>query len=125
MLFFAFLPVAFSYEYFEKALKDTATKLNKVINPSEEQQFSKFFVSSMLNDLGIEDSFDSLIENNNIDILIQLGITHVTNDTGKINKKITRYIKKLKNQYSGNKRMSNYITDLHEKTIIEIENKRH
>lgn len=79
----------------------------------------------MLNDLGIEDSFDSLIENNNIDILIQLGITHVTNDTGKINKKITRYIKKLKNQYSGNKRMSNYITDLHEKTIIEIENKRH
>lgn len=113
----------YSYEYFEKALKDTATKLDKVVNPSEEQQFSKFFVSSILNELGIENAFDSLIDTNNIDILIQLGITHVTNDTGKVNKKITRYLKKIKSQYRGNKRMVNYITDLHEKSIIEIESK--
>ncbi|MCK7335562.1 transcriptional regulator [Enterobacter kobei] len=113
----------YAYEYFEKALKDTARELDKVINPSDEQQFSRFFVSAMLNEIGDKSAFDKLVEKNHLDILIQLGITHVTGTTGKVTHKLARYFKKLKGQYAGNKKMENYIIELHEKPINELNNK--
>ncbi|CAI0997502.1 NACHT domain-containing protein [Serratia proteamaculans] len=110
----------YAYEYFQKALKDTADELDKVINPSEQEQFSRFFLSATLNEIGDKNAFDKLVEKNHLDILVQLGITHVANDSKKVSQKISRYFKKLKGQYAGNKRMENYIIALHEKPIKDI-----
>lgn len=113
----------YAYDFFEKALRDAMLELDKVINPSDECQFSRFFISATLNEIGDKNAFDGLVEKNSLDILIQLGIQYVHEESGNVSKKIKHYFKKLKGQYAGNKRMENLIMDLHEKSIDDINNK--
>jgi len=110
----------FAYDYFKKSLDYASNQILKTVNLSEQEKYSLFFIASTLNEMGNENSFDRLIEKNDIDILIELGIAHVTEETDAVSNIVDRYMKKLKKRYRGNKIMSNYIIDLHDKPIADF-----
>jgi len=112
----------FSYDYFKKALDYSSGEILKTVNLSEQDKYSLFFIAATLNELGNDNSFDRLIESNDLDILIDLGVTHVVNETATISNVVDRYMKKLKKRYRGNRKMSDYIADLHDKPIADFKN---
>lgn len=114
----------YAYDYFVKALKNAAVQIDKTINPSLADNYSLFFISATLNELGHKDSFDKLIENNDPDILIQMGIEHVTNETNLVSAVADRYMKKIRKRYRGNKIMYNHIMDIHDKSIEQLDKER-
>lgn len=114
----------FSYDFFEKALKNASAEIMKTLNPSESEKYSVFFLSATLNELGDKKAFDALIEKWDVDILIQLGITHVSNESRNVSDSVDRYMKKLKKRYKGNPAMGEYIYNLHDLSVSELEEKK-
>lgn len=111
----------YAYEYFIKALRESINDLNKTVNISDAGLYSLFFASATLSELGYDDAFNELVEKQDPDMLIQLGIDHVLSETQSVSTIVERYMKKLKKRYRGNKLLNNYVVAVHEKSIEELE----
>ncbi|MGS3822506.1 hypothetical protein ACEWJ5_26525 [Escherichia coli] len=69
-----------------------------------------------MNELGDKSAFDSLVEKNKLGVLINLGITHVTDDSGLLSTTVDKYLKKFNKKVRSNHDMSNYISKLYEES---------
>jgi energy-coupling factor transporter ATP-binding protein EcfA2 len=114
----------YSYDFFKVALRDAVIDIDKQPEIGEHINYSKFFLCSCLNELGDKTSFDEMLKNNNLDILVQLGIRHVIDDTGLISQNADRYIKKTNKKIKGNKGLQEYIRSLYDKSTEELEEEK-
>ncbi|MGD2980617.1 NACHT domain-containing protein [Escherichia coli] len=110
----------YSYDFFKSALEDLSVAIDNEQDIGEHIDYAKFFIASTLNELGDANSFDELISRNNLDILINLGISHVTEDSGMISIAVDKYLKKFNKKRKNNYDMSDYISRLYEKSTTEL-----
>ena len=108
------------YDFFKSALEDSAVALEQYNELGEHITYAKFFIAATLNELGDKDSFESLIENNKLDILINLGITHATDDAVIISMTVDKYLNKFNKKNRTNNDMSSYIFNLYDKSTEEL-----
>lgn len=106
----------YSYEFFKSALEDLSVKIEQYEEIGEHIDYARFFIASTLNDLGDKSAFDSLVENNKLGVLINLGITHVTDDSGLLSTTVDKYLKKFNKKVRSNHDMSNYISKLYDES---------
>jgi len=110
----------YCYDFFKAALEDLTVKINQQDEIGEHIDYAQFFIAATLNELGDKNSFDSLIENKKLDILINLGISHVTDDSGLISTTVDKYIKKFNKKRKNNHDMSDYISRLYDTSTSEL-----
>lgn len=110
----------YCYDFFKPALEDLLVAIEQYDEIGEHIDYAKFFIAATLNELGDKNAFDDLIENNNLDILINLGITHVTEDSGMISVAVDKYLKKFNRKRKNNHDMSDYISHLYEESSSEM-----
>lgn len=110
----------YSYDFFKSALEDLSVAIDNEQEIGKHMDYAKFFIASTLNELGDKNAFDELISKNNLDILINLGITHVTDDTGVISVAVDKYLKKFNKKMRTNHDMSGYISSLYDKPTSEL-----
>lgn len=106
----------YSYEFFKSALEDLSVQIEQHEEIGEHIDYARFFIASTLNDLGDKSAFDSLVENNKLGVLINLGITHVTDDSGLLSTTVDKYLKKFNKKVRSNHDMSNYISKLYDES---------
>ncbi|MDX7762018.1 tRNA (adenosine(37)-N6)-threonylcarbamoyltransferase complex ATPase subunit type 1 TsaE [Aeromonas caviae] len=107
----------YSFEYFEKALKKTVHDLPVGSYMDFEIQVEKFFISSILNELGDKNAFNCLVECKNLNPLIALGIAHVTEETGLIDSITERYLKKMHRKRKDSRHLKVYLEMLYDNGI--------
>lgn len=110
----------YAYDFFKSALEDLSVAVDNEKEIGKHMDYAKFFIASTLNELGDKSAFDEIISNNNLDILIKLGITHVTEDTGVISVAVDKYLKKFNKKMRTNNDMSDYISNLYDKPTSEL-----
>ena len=106
----------YSYEFFKSALVDLSVQIEQYEEIGEHIDYARFFIASTLNELGDESAFDCLVENNKLGVLINLGITHVTDDSGLLSTTVDKYLKKFNKKVRSNHDMSNYISKLYDES---------
>ncbi|EHG7613713.1 TPA: NACHT domain-containing NTPase [Citrobacter sedlakii] len=106
----------YSYEFFKSALEDLSVQIEQHEEIGEHIDYARFFIASTLNELGDKSAFDGLVENNKLGILINLGITHVTDDSGLLSTTVDKYLKKFNKKVRSNHDMSNYISKLYDES---------
>lgn len=106
----------YSYEFFKSALEDLSVKIENYEEIGEHIDYARFFIASTLNELGDKSSFDTLVENKQLGILINLGITHVTDDSGMLSTTVDKYLKKFNKKTRNNHDMSDYISKLYDES---------
>jgi len=106
----------YSYEFFKTALEDLSVQIEQHEEIGEHIDYARFFIASTLNELGDKSAFDGLVENNKLGILINLGITHVTDDSGLLSTTVDKYLKKFNKKVRSNHDMSNYISKLYDES---------
>ncbi len=106
----------YSYEFFKSALEDLSVKIEQYEEIGEHIDYARFFIASTLNELGDKSSFDSLVENKQLGILLNLGITHVTDDSGMLSTTVDKYLKKFNKKTRNNHDMSDYISKLYDES---------
>lgn len=111
----------YCYDFFKPALEDMSVAIEQHNELGEHIDYAKFFIAATLNELGDKNAFDELIESNKLDIIINLGITHVTDDSGLISVTVDKYLKKFNRKRKNNHDMSNYISRLYEESTSDIQ----
>lgn len=106
----------YSYEFFKSALEDLSVKIEQHEEIGEHIDYARFFIASTLNELGDKSAFDCLVENKKLGILINLGITHATDDSGLLSSTVDKYLKKFNKKVRSNHDMSNYISKLYDES---------
>lgn len=106
----------YSYDFFKSALVDLSHQIEQYEEIGEHIDYARFFIASTLNELGDESAFDCLVENNKLGVLINLGITHVTDDSGLLSTTVDKYLKKFNKKVRSNHDMSNYISKLYDES---------
>ncbi|MDT3525415.1 hypothetical protein ROM83_15605 [Cronobacter sakazakii] len=110
----------YSYEFFKSALEDLSVQIEQHEEIGEHIDYARFFIASTLNELGDKNAFDNLVENKQLGILINLGITHVTEDSGLLSTTVDKYLKKFNKRTRNNHDMSNYISRLYDEPTESI-----
>ncbi len=82
--------------------------------------YAKYFIASCLNELGDSESFDDLIQDKDLNILITLGIRHNIEDSNNSSKSVDKYLKKHFKTVRKNPIMKDYIYSLYEKPTQEL-----
>ncbi|HBC0766631.1 TPA: NACHT domain-containing protein [Escherichia coli] len=106
----------YAYDFFKSALEDLSVQIEQYEEIGEHIDYARFFIASTLNELGDKSAFDSLVEKNKLGVLINLGITHVTDDSGLLSTTVDKYLKKFNKKVRSNHDMSNYISKLYEES---------
>lgn len=106
----------YSYDFFKSALEDLSVQIEQYEEIGEHIDYARFFIASTLNELGDKSAFDCLVENNKLGVLINLGITHVTDDSGLLSTTVDKYLKKFNKKVKNNHDMSNYISKLYDES---------
>lgn len=114
----------YSFEYFEKALRNAILSLPVGQHMDFEIQVERFFISSILNELGDKNAFNSLIECKNLNPLISLGISHITEETGLMDTLTEKHLKKLYRKRKDSHNLNMYLEMLYDDGIYQLnENK--
>lgn len=97
-------------------MEDLSVQIEQYEEIGEHIDYARFFIASTLNELGDKSAFDSLVEKNKLGVLINLGITHVTDDSGLLSTTVDKHLKKFNKKVRSNHDMSNYISKLYEES---------
>jgi len=110
----------YSYEFFKSALEDLLVKIDNYYEIGDHIDYAKFFIASTLNELGDKNAFDLIIKDKQSNIIMNLGVHHVTDDSGIVSTTVDKYLKKFHKKVRTNHDMSDYISKLYDKSTAEF-----
>lgn len=110
----------YSYDFFREALEYSIERIYNSRDVGAYVNYAKYFIASCLNELGDSESFDDLIQDKDLNILITLGIRHNIEDSNNSSKSVDKYLKKHFKTVRKNPIMKDYIYSLYEKPTQEL-----